>query len=92
MATLRPKRLQDIPNIGPAMVKDFAILGIHTPSDLIGCDPYFLYMQLCAKTGKRHDPCVCDTFLAAVQYMKDGKKRPWWHFTKERKKYFANHG
>lgn len=85
-------KLTDIPNIGPAMVRDFAVLGITKPAELVGCDPYFLYMQLCARTGKRHDPCVCDTFIAAVRFMETGKKKPWWAFTKERKAYFAKHG
>ncbi|HSH95895.1 MAG TPA: helix-hairpin-helix domain-containing protein, partial [Roseimicrobium sp.] len=35
--------------------------------------------------GLRHDPCMLDTFIAAVRFMDGGPKKPWWAFTKERK-------
>lgn len=81
--------LTQIPNIGPAMVKDLHILNITQPSDLNGCDPYELYVELCDKTKAYHDPCVLDTFLAAVDFMNGKKAKPWWDFTKIRKKNFS---
>ena len=67
-------RLEDIPNVGPAIAADFRQLGITTPGDLVGRDPYALYDELCRVTGVRHDPCVLDTFIAAVRYMAGAPK------------------
>ena len=82
-------RLQDIPNIGPAMVRDFRKLGIHAPGDLPGRDPYRLYDELCRVTGVRHDPCVIDTFISAVRFMEGAPPLPWWKYTPERKAHLA---
>ena len=62
-------RLEDIPNVGPAVAGDLRQLGIATPGDLPGRDPYALYDDLCRIIGQRHDPCLLDTFIAAVRYM-----------------------
>jgi hypothetical protein len=80
------REFTDIPNIGPAMARDFLVLGLMTPGELAGQDPYFLFDELCARTGTRHDPCVLDTFIAAVRFMEGSPPRPWWHFTEERKR------
>ena len=61
--------LEDIPNVGPAVAADLRRLGITTPAELPGRDPYALYDDLCRITGQRHDPCLLDTFIAAVRYM-----------------------
>ncbi len=82
-------RLEDIPNVGPAVAADLRRLGITSPGQLSGRDPYALYDELCRLTGQRHDPCLLDTFIAAVRYMEGGPKRPWWEFTAERKKTLA---
>ena len=47
-------RLEDIPNVGPAVAADLRRLGITSPADLLGRDPYALYEDLCEKTGQRH--------------------------------------
>jgi hypothetical protein len=36
--------------------------------------------------GVRHDPCLADVFLAAVDYMNGAPKRPWHWYTARRKK------
>lgn len=82
-------RLQDIPNIGPAVAADLRQLGITTPNELPGRDPYALYDDLCRITGQRHDPCLLDTFIAAVRYMEGAPKKPWWKYTPERKREMA---
>jgi predicted GIY-YIG superfamily endonuclease len=82
--------LEDIPNIGPAIAADLRQLGIASPAELPGRDPYALYDDLCRITGQRHDPCLLDTFIAAVRYMEGApKKRPWWKYTAERKRVMA---
>ena len=82
-------RLEDIPNVGPAVASDLRQLGITSPAGLLGRDPYALYDDLCRITGQRHDPCVLDTFIAAVRYMEGASKRPWWKYTAERKRKMA---
>jgi predicted GIY-YIG superfamily endonuclease len=82
-------RLEDIPNVGPAVAADLRRLGITTPAELPGRDPYALYDDLCRITGQRHDPCLLDTFIAAVRFMAGGPKKPWWAYTAERKRRLA---
>jgi hypothetical protein len=78
-------RLEDIPNVGPSVADDLRLLDILEPAQLVGRDPYRLYAELCARTGVTHDPCVCDTFIAAVRFMEGAPSRPWWFYTAERK-------
>lgn len=80
------KVFKDIPNIGPAAISDFKVLGITTPAQLKTQDPMDLYTTLCTRTGMRHDPCVLDTFMAAVDFMNGADPHPWWHYTAERKR------
>ena len=82
------KSLQTIPNIGKSMARDLYDLGYHKPEDLKGEDPLKMYKQLCEKTKSRQDPCVLDTFMAAVHYANTGEGKPWWEFTPERKRTF----
>lgn len=85
----RVRQLTDLPNIGPAMARDFERLGIRTPAQLAGADPYGLYVDLCRKTGKRQDPCVLDVFLSVVDFMDGGEPAPWWTFTGYRKRHYG---
>ena len=85
-------RLEDIPNVGPAVAADLRQLGITSPGELPGRDPYALYDELCHITGQRHDPCLLDTFIAAARYMEGGPKKPWWAYTAERKRELAARG
>ena len=78
-----------MPNIGPAMAADLRALGILHPQDLARHDAYALYQALCRHTGRRQDPCVLDTFLAAVDFMRGAPAKPWWDYTAQRKKDFA---
>ena len=79
------RRFTDIPNVGPATAGDFERLGLRAPAELARCDAFAMYRQLCERTGVRHDPCVIDVFLAAVDFMQGAPARPWWHYTPQRK-------
>ena len=79
-------KFTDIPNIGKAMERDFVLLGLKQPIELVGRDPYQLFNELCRVTGNRQDYCVLDTFIAAVRFMEGGPVRKWWEFTAERKR------
>jgi hypothetical protein len=61
------------------------------PAELLGRDPYAMYEDLCQLTGQRHDPCLLDTFIAAVRFMEGAPKKPWWKYTAERKREMAAH-
>lgn len=78
-------RLEALPNIGPSIAGDLRCIGVEHPRQLVGKDPFDLYRKLCEKTGVRHDPCVIDVFMAAVDFMEGGEPKPWWAFTEERK-------
>lgn len=77
--------LEQLPNIGPSIAADLRSLGVRQPQDLVGRDAFALYRQLAAQTGKRQDPCVLDTFIAATAFMGGAPPRPWWEYTAERK-------
>lgn len=83
------ERLEQLPNIGPSIAADLRSLGIVHPRELAGRDAFQLYQALCTLTGKRQDPCVLDTFMAATAFMAGGPARPWWDFTAERKQRFG---
>jgi len=82
--------LEDLPNVGKAIADDLRIIGIRTPRALRGRDPYALYERLNRATGVRHDPCVLDTFIAAVNFVDGGPARPWWSYSNERKRRLAD--
>jgi len=79
------EQLEQLPNIGPSLAADLRLIGIRQPAELIASDAFQLYRRLCSHTGKRQDPCVLDTFIAAVEFMRGGEPRPWWTFTAARK-------
>jgi hypothetical protein len=80
------KELMRIPNIGKAMAEDLMSLGIESIEALAREEPDDLYLKLCAKTSARQDPCVWDTFAAAIHFAKTGESKKWWDYTPERKK------
>lgn len=82
-------RLEQLPNIGKAMAEDLHMIGIERPQQLIGQDPLVLFHALEEMSGHRQDPCVLDTFMAAVNFMEGGAARPWWSFTAERKRLYG---
>jgi nucleotidyltransferase/DNA polymerase involved in DNA repair len=77
--------LTKLRNVGRAMEADFHLLGIHTIEELAPHDADRLYLDLCQRTGARHDPCVHDTFVAAIHQARTGEARNWWDFTPARK-------
>jgi Pathogenicity locus len=79
------ERLEQLPNIGPSLAADLRLLGVAHPHDLAAKDAFQLYQNLCQHTGKRQDPCVLDTFMAATDFMRGADPRPWWTYTAQRK-------
>ncbi len=80
------KIFEEIPNIGPRIAHDFQTLKIQKPSDLAKQDAFKMYAKLQKITNSKQDPCVLDTFMAAVDFMNGTTARPWWHYTPKRKR------
>jgi len=83
------QRLEQLPNIGPAMAADLRALGIAHPQELASRDAFVLYQALCAHSGRRQDPCVLDTFMAATDFMRGAAPAPWWAYTAQRKRVYG---
>lgn len=83
-------RLEEIPNIGASIAKNLREIGVGTPEQLKDEDGVELYLKLNALTGVRHDPCVADVFMAAVDFMNGAETKPWWSYTTQRKKRLKN--
>ena len=78
-------QLEQLPNIGPSIASDLRLIGVLHPQALAESDAFQLYQALCSTTGKRHDPCVLDTFIAACDFMHGASAKPWWDYTAQRK-------
>ncbi len=83
------RELRDLISIGPAMLRDFELLGIRSVAQLAQQNPQRLYTRLSRATGQRQDPCVLDTFCAAVAQARNprlpAEKCQWWYWSKRRK-------
>ena len=88
MAT-QARRLKDLVSVGPAMVRDFRLLGIHSVAQLWRRDPEKLYEKLCEITGQAQDICCLDVLRAAVAQARNprlpAKQCQWWYWSRRRK-------
>ena len=82
-------RLEDLISVGPAMLRDFELLGIRTVNQLAARDPRQMYKELCRRTGQNQDICVLDVFSAAVAQARNPLLPPersvWWYWSRRRK-------
>jgi hypothetical protein len=78
------KRLQEIPNVGPAIARRLADLGFDGAASLRGQDPDELFARAEAARGKPEDPCLLDTYRAVIAFAGTGDRRPWHAFSRER--------
>ena len=83
------RTLQDLISIGPAMIRDFKLLGIESVPELARQNPENLYKKLCRITGQRQDICVLDVFRASVAQARNprlpGEQCQWWYWSRKRK-------
>jgi Pathogenicity locus len=88
-ASVRGRQLGDLISIGPAMLRDFAQLRIQTVAQLAKQNPRRMYERLNRLSGQRQDPCVLDTFCAAVAQAKNprlpAEQCLWWYWSRKRK-------
>ena len=79
-------QLQTLPNVGPATAADLLRLGVTSIDDLSRREPKELYERISAMDGVRHDPCVLDTYAAAIHAARTGDAIPWYEFSDMRKR------
>jgi hypothetical protein len=83
------QQLSDLVSIGPAMLRDFELLGIRTVAQLARRNPETMYEKLCEVTGQPQDICCLDVFRAAVAQAQNpnlpAEQRQWWHWSRKRK-------
>jgi hypothetical protein len=88
MATTK-RELGDLISIGPVMLRDFEMLGIRSVGQLARQNPQKMYEELSRKMGERQDPCVLDTFCAAVAQARNprlgAEKCQWWWWSRRRR-------
>jgi len=86
---IEKRELKDLVSIGPAMLRDFKMLGIDSVPQLARQDPERMYERLCSRTGQRQDICVLDVFRAAVAQANDprlpAEQCQWWYWSRLRK-------
>ena len=83
------RRLQDLISVGPAMLRDFELLGIRSVEQLGRQTPARLYQKLCRVSGQRQDICCLDVFSAAVAQARNpllpAERCQWWYWSRKRK-------
>jgi DNA transformation protein len=84
-------KLEVVPNIGKSIASDLRTLGILNSKQLATRDPLQTYLALSDVMGRRHDPCVLYTLIAAQHYLHSGEAIPWWKFTERGRKLLAEH-
>ena len=86
---IHERRLRDLISIGPAMLRDFELLGIRSVEQLARQEPVRLYRELCRITGQRVDICCQDVFSAAVAQARNpllpAEQCQWWYWSRKRK-------
>jgi hypothetical protein len=84
------RQLEDLISIGPAMLRDFELLGIRSMAQLAKQNPQRMYARLNRISGERQDPCVMDVFCAAVAQARNprlpAEQCQWWYWSRKRKR------
>ena|ERR1700756_3019232 len=86
---LAERRLKDLISVGPAMLRDFELLGIGSVQQLAKQDAKKLYDKLGRIARQHQDICVLDTFEAAIAQARNPKlpaeRCQWWWWSRKRK-------
>jgi hypothetical protein len=85
----KTRQLRDLISVGPAMLRDFDLLGVRSVADLARRNPEHLYRELGRRAKQYQDICVLDTFRAAVAQARDrrlpAEQCQWWWWSEVRK-------
>jgi nucleotidyltransferase/DNA polymerase involved in DNA repair len=83
------RELGDLISVGPAMVRDFELLGIRRVAQLARANPERLYSKLCWVAPQHQDICCLDVFRAAVAQARDPRlpleQCSWWYWSRKRR-------
>jgi hypothetical protein len=83
------RQLENLISVGPAMLRDFEVLGIRSIQQLAKAKPNAMYRKLCRITGQLQDICVQDVFSAAVAQARNPnlpvEQCVWWYWSRQRK-------
>ena len=86
---IEERKLKDLVSIGPAMLRDFELLGIASVTQLSRQNPEKLYEKLCRISKQPVDICCLDVFRAAVAQARNPRlpadQRQWWYWSRRRK-------
>ncbi|WP_405067850.1 helix-hairpin-helix domain-containing protein [Kribbella sp. NBC_01510] len=77
--------LTTLMNVGRAVAGYLRRADITEVRQLAGRDPVDIYDTICTVDGRRHDPCLLDTIMSAVDQANGNPARPWWTYTPARK-------
>ncbi len=84
------RQLKDLGSVGPAMLEDFALLGVHSVAQLRKRNPQRMYRELCRIRKTSIDPCCLDVLVAAVAQARNPnlpiEQRQWWYWSRVRKR------
>ena len=76
---VQQRHLQDLISVGPAMLRDFELLGIRSVKQLARQNPARLYQNICCQ----------DVFSAAVAQARNpllpADQCQWWYWSRQRK-------
>lgn len=80
---------QQLISVGPAIDRDFHLLGIRSVAQLAKQNPEKMYDKLRRLTGQHQDICCLDVFRAAVAQARDpqlpAEQCQWWYWSRKRK-------
>jgi len=83
------RKLASLISVGPAMLRDFELLGVRSVAQLARQNPQRLYEKLCRGMGQRVDICCLDVFCAAVAQARNpqlpAEQCQWWYWSRKRK-------
>jgi len=86
--TRESRKLTDLISVGPAMLRDFELLGVRSVAQLARRDPQRLYQSLCRVAPQHQDICCLDVFRAAVAQARDPQlpveQCQWWYWSRQR--------
>jgi len=86
---VKKRELRELVSVGPAMLRDFHLLGISSVAQLSRQNPQKLYEKLCQVAGQPPDVCCLDVFRAAVAQARNPRlpldQCQWWYWSRKRK-------
>jgi nucleotidyltransferase/DNA polymerase involved in DNA repair len=88
--SVKQRRLGELISVGPAMLRDFELLGVRSVAELARQDPEKMYRKLGRVAQQHQDICVLDVFRAAVAQARNprlpAEKCQWWWWSEKRKR------